>query len=1010
MRSKPRMVNFLLVLIFVFSALGMTQRQTVAQAGDLFFSEYIEGSSDNKALEIYNGTGASVDLALGDYEIRIFFNGSTSASTTIELEGAIAAGDVFVVADNNSTSSILAETDLTSTSNFYNGNDAIELVKAGSVIDVVGQVGFDPGDEWGTELTSTKDNTLRRKATICQGDPIGSDAFDPAVEWDGYATDTFDGLGAHSADCSATGSEITVINTNPTDEAVNVPLNANIEITFSEEVSFVGTWFDITCTNSGTHGATVTDTDPTFILNPGVDFSTGEVCTVTIFSDSVEADSIEEPIPVMEEDYSFSFTTVGICGDPFIPIYEIQGNGLATTYANSEVVTEGVVVGDFRDGGINGLFIQDPEGDSDVSTSDGIFIETSSIEEFHPGDHLRVEGIAEENSSLTQIDASSIQVCVTGGLTPVPVEFSLPASDELDFEKHEGMLITIPQNLEIAEYYNFDRFGEIVLTTERFMTFTAINEPDVTGYSESIEEYFLNSITLDDGRSDQNPDPAVHPNGLEFTLDNRFRGGDLVGNVTGILDYAFDLYRIQPVTGADYTAANDRPVTYSLTESDMKVASFNVLNYFTTIDQGYGNWNCGPTGNMECRGADTAEEFARQREKIIAAMSEIDADIFGLMEIENDRPGPPPDYAVADLVSGLNDLMGAGTYDLISTGAIGTDAIKVALIYKPGEVTPVGDYQVLDSSVDPRFVDDKNRPTLAQTFLDVSTGESVTVAVNHLKSKGSDCNALGDPDLNDGAGNCNITRRDAAEAMVDWLANPTYFPGAENILIIGDLNSYDKEEPIDAIKEGADDTLTTGDDYVDLIFQILGEEAYGYVFDGKIGYLDYAMANKTLEDNVEDVTIWHINADEPDLIDYDMTFKQPAQDALYAPDAYRSSDHDPVIITLSFPVPPIAQDDNYSVLVDTQLVVLADEGVLANDFDGNDDALTAELVDGVDPGTEGTLEFDSDGSFTFTPVTGFLGDVTFTYRVFDGEFYSDAATVTISVYEMLELYLPLILR
>jgi hypothetical protein len=223
------------------------------------------------------------------------------------------------------------------------------------------------------------------------------------------------------------------------------------------------------------------------------------------------------------------------------------------------------------------------------------------------------------------------------------------------------------------------------------------------------------------------------------------------------------------------------------------------------------------------------------------------------------------------------------------------------------------------------------------------------------------------------------------------------------------LNSYDKEDPIDAIKEGADDDLGTADDYVDMIHKELGEFAYGYVFDGHIGYLDYAMANKSLEIYIKDVTIWHINADEPDLIDYDMSFKQPAQDALYNDDPYRSSDHDPVIVTLSFPVAPVAVADEYKVLIDTTLVVSAGEGVLANDYDGNEDELTAVLETSVDP-LRGTLSLNSDGSFSFNPVSGFLGEATFTYRASDGEFSSDPVTVTIIVYETLEIYLPLILR
>ncbi|MGC9424195.1 Ig-like domain-containing protein, partial [Vibrio sp.] len=290
-----------------------------------------------------------------------------------------------------------------------------------------------------------------------------------------------------------------------------------------------------------------------------------------------------------------------------------------------------------------------------------------------------------------------------------------------------------------------------------------------------------------------------------------------------------------------------------------------------------------------------------------------------------------------------------------------------------------------------------NRPTLAQIFEDNLTGEDFIVAVNHLKSKGSDCNSLVDYDLGDGAGNCNLTRTAAAEAMVDWLADETVFPGVEDILIIGDLNSYDKEDPIDAIKLGSDDIEGTEDDYLDMIHEIMGEMAYGYVFDGHTGYLDYALTNTKMANAVVDVDIWHINADEPSLIDYDMSYKQAAQDLLYAPDAYRSSDHDPVIISLRFPTSPVAIDDYYGVEVDTVLDVTDEDGLLANDSDPNGDPLTAVLVDGVDPVTEGTLVLQDNGSFTFTPISGFVGDVTFTYQAFDGVNTSNIATVTISV-------------
>ncbi len=176
-----------------------------AQTADLFFSEYVEGSSNNKALEIYNGTGATIDLAAGNYVILQYSNGSTSG-TTIALTGTVASGDVYILAHSSANATILAQADQTTGIGLFNGNDALELRKGGAggtVLDVIGQIGFDPGTEWGTGLTSTANNTLRRMASVCAGDPDGSNAFDPSVEWDGYAQDTFDGLGSHTATCNS---------------------------------------------------------------------------------------------------------------------------------------------------------------------------------------------------------------------------------------------------------------------------------------------------------------------------------------------------------------------------------------------------------------------------------------------------------------------------------------------------------------------------------------------------------------------------------------------------------------------------------------------------------------------------------------------------------------------------------------------------------------------------------------------------------------------------------------
>lgn len=570
-------------------------------------------------------------------------------------------------------------------------------------------------------------------------------------------------------------------------------------------------------------------------------------------------------------------------------IHDVQGSGAVSPLVGQTVTIEAIVVGDFQHGAsgthgdLDGFYVQEENdnADADPLTSEGLFINdgSSPAVDVKIGDLVSVEGVVSEYYGMTEITSlNDVTVVSNGNDLPMATSLTLPVTAVSDFESCEGMLITFPQELIIAEYFNFDRFGEIVLTSKRHLSPTAEFEPGSIEVIQAAADYLLDMITLDDGRNSQNPDPAIHPNGEIFTLDNLFRGGDTVENVTGIMDYDYGLYRIQPTQGADYSAANPRPDQPYDTGGNVKVASFNVLNYFITLGE---------------RGADTAEEFERQRDKIVAALASIDADVVGLTEIEN-YPGDAP---TADLVSGLNDVLGEGTYSYIATGAIGTDEIRVAILYKPAEVSPVGDYAILDSDVDPRFIDTLNRPTLAQTFMDDATGGVFTVAINHLKSKGSAC--PDDPDTGDGSGNCNLTRTAAAQALVDWLSTDPTESGDADFLIIGDLNAYDKEDPIDAIIRGADDILGTSDDYTDIAYELLGEDAYSYVFDGQTGYLDYALASAELVDEITGMTYWHINADEPDLIDYDTTFKEDAQDLIYAPDAYRSSDHDPVIVGLS---------------------------------------------------------------------------------------------------------------
>jgi hypothetical protein len=443
------------------------------------------------------------------------------------------------------------------------------------------------------------------------------------------------------------------------------------------------------------------------------------------------------------------------------------------------------------------------------------------------------------------------------------------------------MLVTIPHTMTVAQNYFQGRYGQVTLSTDgRMYQPTHMYEPGSAEYDALLDENMRRMLILDDGSSEQNPDPIPY-----IGLNNTLRAGDVVSaNLTGIIDNgpinSGDLidYRLHPTEEVDIERTNTRPASPPDVGGRLQVASFNVLNYFNGDGMGGGF----PTA----RGADTLVEFERQRKKIITAVLALDADVVGLMEIENDGYGPYS--AIADLVDGLNEIAGAGTYTYTDPGVsqIGTDEIAVGMIYQPGSVTPVGDAAILDSNFDTDYIDTKNRPALAQTFEENATGQIFTAVVNHLKSKGSPCDALGDPDTGDGQGNCNLTRTSAMSVEVSWLATDPTGSGDPDFVILGDLNAYAQEDPIDVARNAG---------YTDLLWSQIGSTAYSYIFDGQSGYLDYALSNSSLTAQVTSAAVWHINADEPSVIDYDLDFK--TQD-FYTTSAYRASDHDPVIIGL----------------------------------------------------------------------------------------------------------------
>jgi uncharacterized protein len=573
---------------------------------------------------------------------------------------------------------------------------------------------------------------------------------------------------------------------------------------------------------------------------------------------------------------------LGRCGDASTPIAVIQGTAATSPLLGQSVVIEAVVVADFQAEELEGFFVQqaDLEQDGDPNSSDGLFVYAgSSTRPAASGQRVRLRGEVSEYEGLTELTRLGALAVCTGAASASPQRLAFPLASASELERYEGMLVHIDQTLTVTGNFALGRYGTLDLSAlGRLFQPTQLTQPGAAALAFQLAND-RNRILLDDLRTTQNPSPIPY-------LDDEptRRTGDTLAQLTGVLDERFGAYRIEPTVTPAFSRGNPRPSAPDV-PGRLRVASFNVLNYFTTLDDG--EPHCGPDGTLDCRGANTAVELERQRAKLVRALISLAADVIGVLEIENN-----PRAAIADLVAGLNAAQGAGSYSFVDTGVLGSDAIKVALIYRTGSVALVGAPAVLDSTVDSRFDDAKNRPALAQTFREIASDARFSIALNHWKSKGSACSDVGDPDLGDGQGNCNRVRVSAAAALVGWLAGDPTASGDPDVLIIGDLNSYAKEDPIATLEAGG---------FESLVGSRIGAAAYSYQFQGQFGYLDHALARPSLAAQVSGVSEWHINADEPTVLDYNSERK--LADPFDSSDPYRASDHDPLVIGLELTPP-----------------------------------------------------------------------------------------------------------
>ena len=577
--------------------------------------------------------------------------------------------------------------------------------------------------------------------------------------------------------------------------------------------------------------------------------------------------------------YCVSQPVAAACNTEFTAIDAIQGNADSSPLVGQQLITQGVVTAVLYQGSpAAGIVLRaTARGNSDAANS--LFIaDATAANIYQAGQVLQVSGTVAELNQLTSLtQVSDIKLCDEQASVQ-PATLRLPLLPGQNWERLEAALISFDMPLTVIDTYGLLRFGEVTLADKRLMVPTEIMLPGEAAAELNITQQQRHMLVLDDGLAAQNPEPLNLGN-RSITANSTLRVGDTVTGVSGILLQDERGYRLVPTATPQFTSSNPRPEAPAAKPAvALRIASFNVLNYFN----GEGQSPAFPTR----RGASNTAEFARQQAKTVAALAALDADVIGLLEVENN--GYSAKGALAQLTAALNKVAAKPYRFIITTEQPGSDAIKVALLYRPSAVSVEGKAAMLLA----KPFDWGSRPPLAQSFRHLASNELVTVSINHFKSKGScpkdakDANA----EQNDGQACWNALRTQSAKALSDWLHSQPTGVTTDKQIILGDLNAYRMEDPIRALQQH--DWRYLGAE---------GDTAYSYVYRGRTGSLDHALASPALASKLTTMQHWAINADEPTLLDYNVEFKSAAQQQLlYAPTPYRSSDHDPLIPTFKW--------------------------------------------------------------------------------------------------------------
>ncbi len=859
----------------------------VMAASDVVISQVYGGGGNNGAtlkndfIELFNRSASAVSL--NGWSVQYASAGGTSFQATALPNVTLQPGQYFLVQQAAGTGGTVNLPTPDKIGTLAMGGTAGKVVlasiaspvasaTAASVLDLVAYgSGATPFEGAGPTPATSNTNAVFRAQGGCTDSDQNQSDFSAALAAPRNTASTFNVCGGV---------------TPPLDKPI-VPVCPDANVTAGSAARFSVTASDL---DSVVNAAAISGNWPAAFTLGTFTAATvdGGVATQEIeVSSSVAGGSYNLNLAWANNEAQSASCTIKVVAAGFTPIYDIQGSGASSPMANATVSTGGIVTYLAP----TGFYLQDRNGDGNPSTSDGIFVYTATQPTVSVGQEVKLSGQVAEfvsgNSTITQLKSISGLTTISSGhaITPTVIDLSTLATGAL--EAYEGMLVTLAGPVMVQQNYFLGRYGQLTLAAGgRLLNPTNVMRPGPDAL-DMAKRNLARAIILDDNSSVQNP--AVVPfMGEDLTV----RAGDTIESLTGVIDYGLatasatgaSMYRLQPVGMPVFERSNPRSYSAPVLGGNISIASANVLNYFTTFINGQTasgetNQGCslgGAISAANCRGANNATEFGRQRAKIVASLSTINADVVGLMEIQNNG-----NVALLNLVDGLNAVLGSGTYAAAPLPAdTGDDAIRVAMIYKPAKLKLVAGATLSDSHPV------NNRPTYAQGF-QAANGERFAVVVNHLKSKSCSSAAGANADQGDLQGCYNANRILQAKQLRSFLPTVQAAAGTQDVVLLGDFNAYAQEDPIAE--------LTAGGAIVDLVGKF-DPEHYSYVFDGFAGRLDHGFGTASIAPKISYATSWHINADEPLVLDYNNEFNPPAY---YQPTAFKSSDHDPMLMGLN---------------------------------------------------------------------------------------------------------------